>query len=385
VWFKRNRVWLVKILLLLVILLLGGVSVSGCAPRGSQPKGWSGVTAADDTLFLGSMEGKLVAIDISSGARLWAVPLGTPKPTSGGFGCAAPAASVAIYGTPTVNGEMVYVGGYIQEGNISRGKVYAFSSGRDEPRWVYPREGFFDGPIVGGLVISQGKVYFGGSDGKVYALDAADGHKLGEFQTGDKVWSTPTIDGDTVYVGSFDKKLHVLDADSLTPTKWKEFETEGPIAAVPLVYKDIIYVGSFDRYLYAINAADGSQRWNFLAESWFWARPVAYNNTIYAPSLDHKVYVLNAETGDKIAEFDLESPISSSPVLVEGKVIIASEEGRIYSLDTANNQISELGNLEEKVYAPLSASGGIIYIHTEKDALYAVEFQTGATREFHIK
>ena len=94
---------------------------------------------------------------------------------------------------------------------------------------------------------------------------------------------------------------------------------------------------------------------------------------------------MNAETGGKIAEFDLGNPISSSPVLVEGKLIIASEEGRIYSLDTTNNQIRELVNLEEKVFAPLSASEGTVYIHTEKDILYAVEAETRAVREFQFK
>jgi outer membrane protein assembly factor BamB len=385
VWFKRSKIWSVRILLLLVILLLGGLNVVGCAPGGSQPKGWSGGAIVENTLFLGSMEGKLVAVDISDGARLWEVPLVFSKPTSGGFGCGAPASSVAIYGTPAVSGDLVYVGGYVQDGNIPRGKVYAYNFGRDEPRWVYPREGFLDGPVVGGLVVSQGAVYFGGSDGKVYALDAVDGHKIGEFKTGDKIWSTPAVEENTVYIGSFDKKLHILDAATLKPARWKEFEAEGAIAATPLVYEGTIYFGSFDRYLYAVDAIDGSLRWKFMAESWFWARPVVYNNTIYAPALDNKVYIFNAETGDKIAEFDLESPISSSPVLIQDKVIIASEAGKIYSLDTANNQIRMLGDLEEKVYAPLSASEGNVYVHTEKDGLYAVEVETGAVREYHFE
>jgi len=383
VWFKHNRLGLGKISLLLIIVVVVGLTAFGCVRPGGEPKGWSGGVIADGNLFLGSMEGELVALDAASGARLWVASLEISKPAGGGFGCAAPSSIVAIYGTPAVDGDLVYIGSYVKEGTLSQGKIYAFRFGRDEPKWVYPREGYLSGPVVGGPVVSQGKVYISCSDGKVYALDAAEGYGGWEFQTGDKIWSTPAIDGETLYIGSFDKKLYALStADG--SKKW-EFETEGAIVSTPLVYEDIIYFGSFDRHLYAVDA-DGSLKWKFLAESWFWAKPVAYNGVIYAGCLDGKVYALDAKTGDKVGEFDLDSPISSAPVLVNSSIIIASEEGRVYSLDTASNQMNELASLEEeKVYAPLSASEGTVFIHTEKDVLYALDSETAAIREFHIK
>ena len=385
---RYHSAWPKSILIGLVVLIMAGLALSGCAPRGGQAKGWSGAAIDGDKIFLGSMEGRLVAMDISSGARLWSVPIGSPGGSGGGgLGCGTPSASVAIYGTPAVNGELIYVGGYIAQGNEeSRGKVYAFTFDREEPRWVYPREGYLGGPIVGGLVVANGKVYFGAADGKVYALDAADGRKLAEFQTGDKIWSTPAVSGDTVYIGSFDRNLYALDAETLKPVKWKTFSTESAIVATPVVYNNTVYVGSFDRYLYAINTAGGSLKWKFLTDSWFWARPIIYDGTIYAPSLDHKVYVLNAETGmEVVSAFELDSPISSSPVLVEDRVIVASEAGRIYSIDTVTNTIRELENLEEKIQAPLSVGEGIVYVHTEDDAFYAVDVETGATQQFYFK
>jgi len=363
---RCNRILLGKVLLFVVILLVSGLGAFGCVGRGAVPKGWSGGVVADDTLFLGSMEGKLVAIDMPSHSRLWEVPLETLE-EGGGFGCAPSSTAVAIYGSPVVAEELVYVGGY-------NGKIYAFSVGKDEPRWVYPREGNLDGSIVGGLVVSQGKAYVGCSDGKVYALDAAEGYKEWEFQTGDKIWSTPVIDGDTLYICSFDKKLYALSATDGSK-KW-EFETGGAIASTPLVYNNTVYIGSFDRYLYAVDATDGSLVWKseVKADNWFWTRTVICNNTLYVGCLDDKVYVLNAETGDEaVSPFDLGSPVCSWPVLVDGAVIIASEDGRIWAIDTSNNQQSELVNLEEKIYAPLCASNGVVYIHTQKDeTLYAL-------------
>ncbi len=371
---RRNRVLVGKILLLTVILLLGGLVFLGCT--GAIPKGWSGGAIADEALVLGSMEGKLVALDKSSGARLWEIPFEASS-SGGGFGCATASTAVAIYGTPAVGDELVYGSGY-------NGKVYAINSGSGALRWVYPREGNLE-PIVGGLVVAHGKVYFGSSDGKVYALDAVTGDKQWEFETGDKIWSTPATDGDSVFIGSFDNKLYALSAADGSQ-EW-EFPTEGAIASTPLVYDNIVYIGSFDRHLYAVDATNGKQIWQFPVgdeadnkpENWFWTKPVVYNNTIYAGNLDGKIYILNAETGYEIVDaIDLGSPVASWPVLVGNSVIVASEAGVIYALDTGDNQIKQLANLEEKIYAPLSASEGTVYIHTSEGELHALDAQSGA-------
>ena len=357
----------------MIIVLVGGL-ITGCALQG-QPTGWSGVMVANGTLFLGSMEGKLVAIDVSSHNRLWSESLGSPSQGGGFLGCAPVSTGVAVYGTPAVSGDLVYVSGY-------NGKIYAFASSSGAKRWVYPREGSLQ-PIVGGPVVAQGKLYFGCSDGKVYALDADTGDKQWEFETGDKIWSTPAIDGETLYIGSFDKKLYAIDAIT-GKEKWeKPYETEGAIACTPLVYNNTVYFGSFDRYFYAVDATNGSLRWRSEVEAggWFWAKPVVYNNTIYAGNLDGKVYIFNAENGNEVVEaVDFESPVSSSLVLIDNAVIIVSEEGKVYSLDTGTNQIKPLANVEEKTYAPLFASEGVVYVHTqEPETLYALNAQTGVT------
>jgi outer membrane protein assembly factor BamB len=328
------------------------------------------------------MEGQLLALEMPSGRRLWTAPLEAPSEGGGGFlGCTPAASAVAIYGSPAVAGDLVYVGGY-------NGKIYAFAKDEtiSEPMWVYPPQDDI-GSIVGGLIVDQGMVYFGAADGKVYALDATRPVRRWEFPTEGKIWSTPAIDGDTLFIGSFDNKLYALDAADGSK-KW-EFETEGAIVATPLVYNNTVYIGSFDRYLYAIDATDGSLKWKFMAENWFWAKPLIYNNTIYAANLDGKVYALNAASGIPVEEnpfFDLlGDPISSSPALSGNFIIVATEKGVVYALDTEFYQQRQLVDLEEKVYAPLIVSDGIVYVHTEQDALYAVNVQSGAKQELNIK
>ncbi len=370
---------LIKASLLLLIILLGGLAFSGCRMGlGAVASGWSGGVIDNGILFVGSMEGKLVAANTTDGSLLWAVPLETEESTGGGFGCAPASTAVAIYGSPAVAGDLVCIGGY-------NGKLYAFSRDevRQEPRWVYPRQGGIGGSVIGGIVFDQGKLYFGAANQKVYALNAADGYKEWEFETGDKIWSTPAIIGDTLYIGSFDKKLYALNASD--GNKYWEFQTEGAIVSTPVIYDNTVYFGSFDRYLYAIDATDGSLRWKFMAENWFWAKAVVYNDIVYAPCLDGKVYTLDVERGSMQFEFDLGGPISSSPVLVDGLLIVTTEEGMVYTLDADGNQLRQLINLEEKVYAPLTAGQGKVYIHTATDALYEIDVRSGAKRELDIK
>jgi outer membrane protein assembly factor BamB len=382
--FRRNKVLPIKLalLLLMVVLLVafGSLSGLGCI-RGLQAIGWSGGAVVDNTLFVGSKEGRLVAINLADGGRQWSEALKMSGQGAGLFGCAAPAAGggcgggptgVAIYGTPAVAGGLVYVAGY-------NGKIYAFDAGNLQIRWIYPREGNLQ-PIVGGTAVAQDMVYVSAADTKeswkLYALDAATGNEIWQFEAGDKIWSTPVVSGGMVYFGSFDHKLYALDSGSGNES-W-QFEAEGAIAATPLVFNGTVYIGSFDRHIYAVDAASGNLKWQFMGENWFWATPVVYEGVVYVPCLDGRVYALDAESGLKLEEYDLGSPISSSPVMVDSTVVLASQEGVIYAIDTGSGQLRQLVGVGIEVYGPLSTSQGVVYFYNQEVKIHAVDASTGA-------
>ena len=358
---------------MVVVLLLVGLVFTGCIGGTTIPKGWSGGTMDGNNLYVGSMDGRLIAVNIVDGSRLWAVQLEMGATSGGGFGCAQGPTTVAIYGPPAVSDNLVYVGGY-------NGKVYAFVPGEDEPDRIYPPSDNRTGAIVGSLVTAPGRVYFASASGTVYALNDRL-QKQWTFFTKEKIWSTPAIAGDTVFIGTFGKKLYALNIADGTK-KW-EFKAEGAIVATPVVDGNTVYIGSFDRNLYALDTATGSLKWKSMADNWFWAKPVVNNGVIYAASLDGKVYVLNAETGNRVADpINLGSPISSSPVLADNLVIVATQEGVVFGIDTSTNQKKWWSAIvkqeKQKIYAALTVSQGVVYIHTDKDILYALNAQSGA-------
>ncbi len=113
------------------------------------------------------------------------------------------------------------------------------------------------GPAVFG---SDGTVYVGTQDNKVYALNP-DGSTLWVFVTQDTVDGSPALGSDgTIYVGCCDNNLYALNPDGTQ--KWS-FATQGPIVSSPAIAADgTIYVGSFDSKLYAVNP-NGMSKWIF--------------------------------------------------------------------------------------------------------------------------
>lgn len=378
---RWNAGWAVLLLVLIFTIALVGFS---CV-KGLTSIGWSGGAVHGGTLYVGSEEGRLVSIDLSNENRSWSEalkPVSQPglfgcSPATGGGGCGTGSAGVAVYGTPVVVGELVYMAGY-------NGKIYACNIDNLSTRWVYPRDSYLT-PVVGGMVAADGKLFFGCSNGKidnkkvdgiVFALDAETGDYLYSFETEDKIWGTPAVEGNTLYIGSFDKKVYALSTKDLTK-KW-EYATEGSIIATPLVYNGTVYIGSMDRNLYALDASTGSLKWKFTGKNWFWAEPVVYNDMIYAGCLDNFVYVLRAATGEKVAEIDMMGQISSSPVIVGSSVIFTTREGIVYALDTGTNGIKQLADLEEDIDGPLTAHENIVYIHTQSNLLQRIDAVNGS-------
>ncbi len=149
--------------------------------------------------------------------------------------------------------------------------------------------------IHSSAAVSNGTVYFGSRDGKVYALDAETGKKRWEFQTGSRVESSPAVVGGRVYVGSNDGFLYALDAAS-GKQLWK-FGTFYPVASSPAVAEGKVFFGADDYYVYAVDAARGTRIWRFYARGPVDSSPVVANGLVYiASGLDY-TYVLNAANG----------------------------------------------------------------------------------------
>ena len=159
-------------------------------------------SALKGTVYVGSGDKKLYAINGKAGVKLWEFE-------TGGIVESSPA--IGSDGT-------VYVGsGWPDK------KLYAINGKTGVKLWEFEAGRFVDcSPAIG----SDGTVYVGSWDKKLYAINGKAGVKLWEFETGGIVESSPAIGSDgTVYVGSKDKKLYAIITESKGPAKspWPMF------------------------------------------------------------------------------------------------------------------------------------------------------------------
>ena len=391
----RSRVRVLRGWLLLLVMLVGVIALASCA-GGIPARGWSGPTLEDNTLYVGTRDGRLVAISATDGTILWSSATIEAGRSSSPLGCSGGAISAVFYGSPAVSDSQVYIGAYAGNPGI----VYSFVQGDSQPDRTLTsvRVGDKDvaiGAIVGSAVLGGGDLFFGDSNGRVYGLnDRLQPLWADPFKTDGKIWSTPAFDNGTVYIGSFDRKLYALDANT-GQAKW-EFLANGVFVSTPLVSNGVVYAGSFDRRLYAIDATSGLEKWHFEARQGFWAQPVIYNGNIYAASLDGRVYVLSAASGEKLAEVDLGAPVSSSPAMVGETLVVATEQSPgnatdkagavLWAINTTTYQGAPLARLTgEKVHGPLAGGNGSAFVHTDRDFIYAVNASTGVVTQFNTK
>ena len=117
-------------------------------------------------------------------------------------------------------------------------------------RWSYTTGGTVrSSPAIG----SDGTVYVGSNDGKLYAINP-NGTQKWNYPTGGDVGSSPAIGSDgTLYVGSNDAKHYAINPDG--SLKWSS-TTGGNSFSSPAIGTDgTVYVGSGDNKLYAYNAS----------------------------------------------------------------------------------------------------------------------------------
>lgn len=313
----------------------------------------SAAIAGDGTTYIGSYDAKLYAIT-QNGTIRWAIDLGSPV-------CGSP--SIADDGS-------ILVGCF--DGNMWRlDKSGAIL-------WSHATGGM----VMSSPLIKDGFVYFGSSDGSLYALDFATGAKSWSYATGGVVWSSPSIDNaGTIYIGSDDGALYAINADGTR--KWR-YMTSSSIVPAPAVGSDgVVYVGSGDGGLYAVNA-DGTRKWRFAtslpidssaaigvdgtiyfgngydgsdgcfyainpdgSEKWHIDLPgggmtgsaaVDPSGSVYFGTSDKKVYAYSSDM-TKLWEYETGDSVASSPALgADGSVVFGSYDGKIYCLRDATTK-----------------------------------------------
>ena len=207
---------------------------------------------ANGTVYIGSTDGKLYALDAKQWGIKWVFDVGD-----------------AIRYSATVLGDRVYF-------NARNNKVYALDAETGKKLWEFKTKSWMDAS----LVVADDRVYVGAFRSKIYLLNARTGEleamreqtvriqgteygcANGVFRPihpehNAKVWrdytggseSYPVTANGTVYIGARDGRVHGFD--SVAKSENWVYQTGGFVDAAPAVSDGILYAASGDGYVYA--------------------------------------------------------------------------------------------------------------------------------------
>src|SRR5688572_13386709 len=197
----------------------------------------SSAAIVDGVAYVGTMAGKLVAIDAATGKLKWSYAA-----VSDDFGIGE--------SSPTVAGGLVYIGDLA-------GVFHAVDAATGKVRWTYKTQA----EIKSSPIVVGDKVLIGSYDGHLYGLNAATGKFLWKVSTDNYVHATPAIWNGVAYFGGCDEVFHgVRISDGV---KVLSLATEAYTAASPTIAAGIAYYGTFANEVVAVDIAAKKVKWRF--------------------------------------------------------------------------------------------------------------------------
>ena len=266
-----------------------------------------------------------------------------------------------------------------------------------------------DGRVIASPAVSGHTAYVGSTDGRLYAINLADGTERWRFVTHARITSSAAVSDGVVYVESYDGNLYAVDATT-GKRKW-QFATGGerrfagthlhgfdPVAermpdpfdvflSSPTVWQRTVYFGSGDGNVYALSADSGKLRWKFHTDDVVHASPAVANSTVYIGSWDSYFYALNAQTGavewrymaGKDPDIHNQVGFQSSAAVVDGTVYVGCRDAQLYAFDAKTGQ--KKWSFDNKgswvVGSPAVRDGKVYFATSDSHRIWALDAATG--------
>jgi outer membrane protein assembly factor BamB len=196
------------------------------------------------------------------------------------------------------------------------------------------------GPVSWPSVSTDGTTAYVASGPQVYAVDV-ETHKLKwsypvEPSRDVSFFAAPGIaDDGIVYIGSYDKSVRALDAES--GEQLDAFtELDGRVIGSPVVAGDRLLVPTDGGSLYALERSSLDEEWRFQAETdtcrppsegrkepscSIWSAPLVDGGSVYVATISHVLYGIDLESGRELWKAPMAAAIADTPALDDGVLL----------------------------------------------------------------
>ncbi|CAI8375878.1 MAG: Outer membrane protein assembly factor BamB [SAR92 bacterium MED-G29] len=324
---------------------------------------WSSLrpVASSDTIFAGGHEGNIVAVDIATGKKRWAIDL-----------------EVAI------SGGVGYAAGQVMVGTIE-GDVYSLNAADGSINWTAKVSSeILSSPKSNGEVAVVQTV-----DNKLFALDAATGEELWQHDGDAPILTvrgiSEAIVTNNMVLSGFDSgKLIafnpangslIWESRLAVPKGRTELERMVDIDGQPLLVGDVIYSVTYQGRLGALSRGTGRSLWFQDSSSHF--APAHSGDKVFVTEDEDRVRAFKAGSGQVLWSNDeLFLRRLTGPAKFAGTIAVVDAKGFLHLLDPTDGHFVGREKVDGSgVSAPLLTVGNRLIVQANSGSLSAYELR----------
>ncbi|MBN1594419.1 PQQ-binding-like beta-propeller repeat protein [candidate division FCPU426 bacterium] len=306
----------------------------------------SSPVVAESTVFIGSNDASLYALDLATGAQRWTYQTNKAveaPPLYFNGAVFVPSTDGILYALRAKDGTLLWkhstAGPLMGSANIVFIKnepflitgsydnsLYCLNLQTGSMVWNYPTENFINGaPSVYFDII-----VFGGCDSHFHLVSAQSGKKLASLDIGSYVAGSAAIAGSLAIIGNY---AGVLTGIDLTKRKIRwTYDLDGSaIFSSPAANTSTVVVGARDKKLHCFDPATGLKRWSFPTRGDVDSSPLIGHDRCLAASTDGWLYCINVSTGKEVWSYQVGAAMTSAPAFAQNIIILGADDGRVYA------------------------------------------------------
>jgi len=296
------------------------------------------LVVAGETIYAGSVDRKVYAVDLASGQTQWSSRLGG-----------------LIGGGVLVEGDTVYAASSRPEG-----KVYALNAKTGRRVWR-TTTGPVGAPLalVGGLVIAETQ------GGQVIGLDPKSGAVRWRRRLGISRIPAVPADSGTILIATVDSLFRVSATDGKVV---RRALSPGAIVSPWVEHRRLLVAGTTDSLVVAIDPGDLRSRWRVRLDAPVLDSPATYGDTLYAASRRGTLYRMRVDSmavATAVAELDW--PVTAPVTVVDGLVLLGGADGILRALRPDGTEAWRLQLGWPVELGPLPLADGILAIGGDGD------------------
>ena len=276
-------------------------------------------------LYVNTFAGKTVALNSYNGHVIWQRK-GGHKPS-----------------TPAIAGPRLIV-------SSTNGTVTAYNRFNGKVLWRLK----IDAKVESSPIAARRLVYFGATDGRLFAVYVRTGRIKWAYDTGGRINSSPSILGNRIFVTTYAGSVWALNR--ATGRKiWvkylsRDFVRYESFYASASTDGKRLFTISRSGGVYAVSASDGHEIWRSSVNSWGYSTPAVAHGRVFFGGFDGRVRALRAATGRVIWTRRLGGRFLGPAFVAGPYVFFANLERNTYGLRASDGKV--LWHLDIGKYSP---------------------------------